>query len=289
MSTQPKPLVSIGIPTYNRPQQLHQALANITAQTYPHLEVIVSDNCSPGSDTQRVAESFIRNDDRIRYVRQTQNIGMFQNFKSVFEASNGAYFTWLADDDTRSEHFIERCMRIFEQPGQSPNLLLVNAYSHLIQPHSKQVLRTDKGCTTVGLSPAARYHKYLSSIYTDQGAIGDLIYGVIKREAVYEAFSAQPNILGWDRVFLCALALKGEFYTIPEPLMYSAPGGMSTLGDASKMAEIQCIHNSLYIRKARWVRTFFLQQLAWCANNLSLFSKVRLSVWLFFRTLFRIP
>ena len=279
-----RPLISIGIPTYNRPQQLQRALISITAQTYLHFEVIVSDNCSPGSDTYDVVEHFMKQDSRIRYVRQPANIGMFQNFKVVFELAKGDYFAWLADDDTRENTFLEKCLDIFEQSQQSPDLLLVNAYSQLITLASTTTRttepKTDQGCTTLGLPPAERYYKYLSSVYTTQSAIGDLIHGVMKRKAVQKTLTTQHNILGWDRVFLSALALEGEFYTIPEVLMYSSPDGMSNMKNAKKMATIQGIHNPLYIWKAKWIRMFFLQQLAWCSYKLSLIAKFKLSLWL---------
>jgi glycosyltransferase involved in cell wall biosynthesis len=40
------PLVSIGLPTYNRPAGLKRALDCIIAQKYLAVEIIVSDNCS---------------------------------------------------------------------------------------------------------------------------------------------------------------------------------------------------------------------------------------------------
>lgn len=302
------------------------------AQTYPHFEVIVSDNCSPGSETDEVVQHFMKQDSRIRYVKQPLNIGMFYNFKAVFDIAKGDYFAWLADDDTRDRTFLEKCLNIFAQPNQSPNLLLVNAYSQLFLPppsvrqtrrsalhhtqrhptsslvfhtsqHPDESLerevipsqsssneplitmgegdsQTDQGCTTLGLSPAERYYKYLSSIYTTQSAIGDLIHGVMKRETVKPFLTTQPNILGWDRLFLSALSLEGEFYTIPEVLMYSSPNGMSTMKNAKKMAHVQGIHNPLYVWKAKWVRMFFLQKLAWCSHKLSLLNKFKLSLWL---------
>ena len=39
-------LVSIGMPTYNRPQELRIALQGIVDQSYQNLEIIVSDNAT---------------------------------------------------------------------------------------------------------------------------------------------------------------------------------------------------------------------------------------------------
>ena len=41
-----QPLVSVVIPTYNRPSYLKAALKSAVEQTYQNIEIIVSDNCS---------------------------------------------------------------------------------------------------------------------------------------------------------------------------------------------------------------------------------------------------
>ncbi|MBD0261856.1 MAG: glycosyltransferase family 2 protein, partial [Tolypothrix sp. Co-bin9] len=42
-----KSLVSVIIPTYNRPKYLKQAIESAIKQTYKNIEIIVSDDCSP--------------------------------------------------------------------------------------------------------------------------------------------------------------------------------------------------------------------------------------------------
>jgi glycosyltransferase involved in cell wall biosynthesis len=285
MTIQFLPLVSIGVPTYNRPKTLEKTLASLVRQTYPNIEIIVSDNCSPTPDTEQVVREYMERDSRIRYFKQERNIGVFYNFKFVFDVSTGDYFTWAADDDTRADNYIEACMNIFQQADQSSELLLVNSYSQMVDPNLQHVLKVDRGCTTVGLKPSQRYYRYLSSIYTEQAAIGDLIYGVIKSQPLKEVMEKQPNILDWDHIFLATLAIEGEFLSIPEPLMTSSPGGMSTLQDAKKMAKIQLIQNPLYINKAQWVRCLFLQQRVWSSSKIFIFNKIKLSIWVIFDTL----
>jgi glycosyltransferase involved in cell wall biosynthesis len=48
------PLVSIGIPTYNRVESLDRALRSALAQDHPELEVVVSDDASTdGTEARR--------------------------------------------------------------------------------------------------------------------------------------------------------------------------------------------------------------------------------------------
>ncbi|NEQ65708.1 MAG: glycosyltransferase family 2 protein [Symploca sp. SIO2D2] len=291
MTVKDQPLVSIGIPTYNRPQGLRRALESIIKQTYQNLEIIVSDNCSVEEETAKETEAgmivreFMAKDERIQYFRQEENIGLFYNKKFLFEVSHGEYFTWLCDDDERSPEYIEVCLEEFHKPDVSSKLLLVNTFSELTDPVQGKVLAVDQGCTTVNLPVSQRYQKYISSIYQEQAAVGDLIYGVIKREALKKAMAAQPNFLSWDHIFLAQLALDGEFYTIPKKLMRSAPGGISNLKGMSarekrdKIVKTQRIEDFLAINKPGWLQIICLRDKIWSSVNLSLLEKLRIIAW----------
>ena len=104
-------LVSIGIPTYNRPDGLRKTLECMANQSYANLEIIVSDNCSPGDETRKAVEQFMKNDNRIQYYRQEENKGPVFNFKFVLEKSTGQYFMWASDDDLWENNFIETGVR----------------------------------------------------------------------------------------------------------------------------------------------------------------------------------
>ncbi|MCK5226416.1 MAG: glycosyltransferase family 2 protein [Planctomycetes bacterium] len=105
-----QPLVSVGIPTYNRPEGLRRTLECVTNQSYTNLEIIVSDNCSQGKETQDVAREFTDKDHRVKYYRQDKNEYGFFNFKFVLENAVGEYFAWIADDDEWDVFFVEKCL-----------------------------------------------------------------------------------------------------------------------------------------------------------------------------------
>lgn len=108
MSDFTTPLVSIGIPTYNRADSyLGYALRSAVNQTYKNIEIIVSDNCSP-DNTESVVRAF--DDPRVRYYRQTENIGPVKNRHFCLEQSRGDYFVMLLDDDLIDSDFISTCM-----------------------------------------------------------------------------------------------------------------------------------------------------------------------------------
>ena len=105
----PLPLVSIGISTYNRANDyLEAALRSAVYQTYPNIEIIVSDNCST-DHTEAVVKSFLN--PRVNYFKQKKNIGANNNFNFCLEMAHGDYFLLLHDDDLIDLDFIETCMK----------------------------------------------------------------------------------------------------------------------------------------------------------------------------------
>ncbi len=101
-------MVSIGIPTYNRANRyLKECIQSAVNQTYPEIEIIVSDNCS-GDNTAGLVAGI--GDPRIRYFRHEKNIGANNNFNYCLEQAAGDYFLLLHDDDLIDNDFVETCM-----------------------------------------------------------------------------------------------------------------------------------------------------------------------------------
>lgn len=98
-----KTKVTIAIPTYNRSQLLKTSLESALAQDYPDFQVLVLDNAS-SDDTEAVVRSFA--DERITYVRNETNIGLFGNWQRVIEINSSPYLSFLPDDDTLLPNFI---------------------------------------------------------------------------------------------------------------------------------------------------------------------------------------
>jgi glycosyltransferase involved in cell wall biosynthesis len=112
------PLVSIGIPAYNRPDGLKRTLECLTAQTYKNLEIIISDNASPDANLIDIVNNCFQNERRIKFYRQSQNIGAINNFNYVLKRAAGQYFMWAADDDEWDLTFIETCVAEHQKLGQ---------------------------------------------------------------------------------------------------------------------------------------------------------------------------
>ncbi len=272
--TKNAPLVSIGCPTYNRPEGLRHMLECSIAQTYTNLEIIVSDNCSDGDETEKLVRSLMQKDSRIKYFRQPKNIGSFNNYRFLLAQASGEYFAWACDDDAREPEFIESCIKEFERL-KTP--LIVNSYSERVNKQLDEVIALDKGCTTIGMPAYQRYIKYISTIYTEQAAVTDINYGVIKCAALVAAMRDVPNIAGWDHVLIGRLALDGEFYTIPRVMMKSGASGLST--NHANVIKTQLVGDSRSETMPVWVRQTYQQRTIWNSPNLTKLERLYLSLW----------
>lgn len=108
-----EPLVSVGIPTYNRDEFLPRALDRLLSQTHENLEIIVSDNAS-NDDTPEICRDYEDKDPRVRYVRQETNRGPVENYAEVLRRASGKYFMWHADDDYFDLTFVEKAIEVLE-------------------------------------------------------------------------------------------------------------------------------------------------------------------------------
>ncbi|HUR65184.1 MAG TPA: glycosyltransferase family 2 protein, partial [Chitinophagaceae bacterium] len=109
------PLVTVGIPTYNRPKGLERTLQCMLSQTYRNIRVIISDNCSTDHEVLTVLQKYAANDARVKYFVQEKNLSIVPNFQFLLKEATGDYFMWAADDDNWDPNFIETCVTALEE------------------------------------------------------------------------------------------------------------------------------------------------------------------------------
>jgi glycosyltransferase involved in cell wall biosynthesis len=102
------PRVSIGLPTYNRPELLAAVLECFRRQTFADFELIVSDNASSNPEVQQLCERYVQQDSRFRYIRQPVNQGAERNFWFVYDQARAPLFMWASDDDLWPIDFLEK-------------------------------------------------------------------------------------------------------------------------------------------------------------------------------------
>lgn len=105
--------VTIGLPVYNGEKYIEEAINSVLSQTYEHFRLIISDNASTDS-TAQICQNVAKKDQRIQYVRQSENIGAINNFRYVREIAETEYFLWLAFDDRLMPDFLARAVKTLD-------------------------------------------------------------------------------------------------------------------------------------------------------------------------------
>ena len=103
MNASSQPLLSVCTPTYNRVNMLRVTLDSIFNQFEDEslknlVEVVVSDNASPDS-TQNLVAEYQKKFSQLKYFRNPENLGADLNIVNSVVKATGKYGWYLGDDD----------------------------------------------------------------------------------------------------------------------------------------------------------------------------------------------
>lgn len=99
------PVVTVGVPVRNGAATIESVLRDLSAQTYPAIQIVVSDNASEDGTSEAVRRA-AEDDPRIQYSRLDHPVPAMANWRAVLEAADTPYFLWAADDDYRSRDYV---------------------------------------------------------------------------------------------------------------------------------------------------------------------------------------
>lgn len=111
---QQEALVSVCITSYNYGHYIREAIESALAQTYPHIEVVVSDNAST-DDTHHILESYAH-DPRVQVYINEENFGLCKNHNLAIERAHGEYIVVLSADDLLFPEHVDCLLRRLLDP-----------------------------------------------------------------------------------------------------------------------------------------------------------------------------
>jgi glycosyltransferase involved in cell wall biosynthesis len=218
--TGPPPLVSIGIPTYNRSAPVRRAIRSALGQDHPELEVVVSDDGST-DDTAEVVGAIAESDPRLRLIVQPANLGHARNFDAVLQAARGEYFMWLSDDDWLDAGYVSRCLGALREHGDV--LVCGLARYHAGGRHAVDERPTD----LLAERPGARVIAYFARVN-----VNGALFGVARRDDLRAIGFA--DAVGGDWRLVSGLAARGRVRTVRDVHIHRSMEGLSS--DAEQLA-----------------------------------------------------
>lgn len=213
------PLVSVGLPTYNRPVGLKKCLEYLLQQTYTNIEIIISDNCSTDPEVQQIILQHAARDSRIKHFRQQENIGLENNFNFLYAQSSAPYFMWMSDDDYFEANYIEECIRFLEN---SRDHILC---SGMAKYHTgDKFLFAEKMFVVDQKTPFKRMLRYFTGVGKNANFYGVFRHGLLAEKPI-------GNHVGCDWSFMAKLAVLGKLnYSNTTCYYRSATGNSGSRG-----------------------------------------------------------
>jgi glycosyltransferase involved in cell wall biosynthesis len=243
-----RPKVVALVPAWNASAFIVDTLVALAAQTYPNLEILISDDASP-DDTADVCERYAATDSRFRVIRQPRNLGWAGNVNALLRGARGDYLVFAFQDDLFDPTYVERCVTVLEA---NPHAVIAFSDITLVSQSARRV-------------PVAK-HLWLADgseeriAFTALDGVADRLEraGIMARlpsvwwtpnRGVFRAFAAteigglRRHLAGEfsaDWPWLLHMALLGEFVRIPECLCTKIfqPRGLSQSWTYSRRAWI---------------------------------------------------
>ncbi len=106
-------LISVCIPTYNRPEHLLNCLNSLSLQTNKNFEVCISDNCSKKNIKKLISP--YRKKLKLRFNRNYKNLGFALNVLTVTKMARGEFIWLLGDDDLLVKDAIQTLIKLIKK------------------------------------------------------------------------------------------------------------------------------------------------------------------------------
>lgn len=204
------PTVSIAIPVFNGENYLREAISSIVLQSYRDFELVISDNASTDA-TESICREFCLLDPRIRYIRQSVNIGAARNFNILVAEARGRYFKWMAHDDVIAPTYLAACVDTLERDATA---VLVSTRARYIDSSGNRLEAYASPFRIGDPDPAVRFSEMMRA-----GGRCYEVFGLIRRNELLQTGMIGCYYHG-DGVLLAHLSLLGRFEELPDMLLY---------------------------------------------------------------------
>lgn len=210
------PWVSVGMPVYNSAEFIRKALDSILGQTHRNFELIISDNAST-DDTESICRAYSAKDPRIRYVRQSENIGATSNFRYVLEAASHDRFIWATADDWWDPDRLERLISA-QTPEDASVLGRINRY-------------VEGQCYASYVPVSFRKGQWWKYLMREESRCEKVyfIYGLMWRNTALNCFGGIRDRQYWaDAIFCYRLLWQGNLKSIEDATLHCVSHPSST-------------------------------------------------------------
>ena len=199
------------MPVYNGEPFIRRAIDSLLVQTFTDFELIVSDNAST-DNTESICREYATKDNRIKYIRQSINMGATAHFQFVAAKARSEYFMWAACDDCWMPGFVESLLRALQLDSRADV-----AFCDLDRFWEDGVF-LDRIAFGGSRNPRNMGHLGLAYSIAAQSRHYFFIYGLFRTNFLKNLVKQFPDGAAFDQVFMCRIALITKFAYVNEVL-----------------------------------------------------------------------
>ena len=107
-------LVSIITPCYNSSRFIRQMMESVMAQTYPHWELLITDDCST-DNSREIVEEYCKKDSRIKLFKLDANSGAGIARNNSIKKAQGRFIAFLDSDDMWKPAKLEKQLKFIQE------------------------------------------------------------------------------------------------------------------------------------------------------------------------------
>lgn len=111
-------LVSVGVLTYNSSSTIIETLESIKRQTYPKIELVISDDCSRDDTVEKCKDWLVKNEkyfESANLLTVDENTGVSANANRCQRASTGLWIKIIAGDDILFDKCVSICVNFAQE------------------------------------------------------------------------------------------------------------------------------------------------------------------------------
>ena len=201
--------LTIGLPVYNGEDFLAEALESLLGQTYEDFELVISDNASTDG-TADICKRYAQQDSRIRYIRQSRNIGLAPNERFLMRQATGELFKLAAHDDLYARDLLKRCVEALDA---HPEVVVAHCWEARIDQQGTVV---EAMAYAVAADRPEAPERFRSMLFDGWD---DYTYGVTRTAVLQRTRLCGSHHMA-DRSINVELSLHGPFFLVPDWLFF---------------------------------------------------------------------
>jgi len=129
------PRVSIIMPTFRRSHQIPESIRSLLSGEYQDFELLVRDDGNTSDGTEEAVVAAAAGDTRVRYHRNSANLGVARNLNAGIRASQGELIAVCHDHDLYRPGFLKAMVNALDR---QPSALYVHCASQVIGQGGEQ-------------------------------------------------------------------------------------------------------------------------------------------------------